>query len=175
MKQKLMTVLGLSLTILAGCSSQDMPDSPMADNKYESKKSEKILAIERYIDRTHKLSTRGAETPLLPYVVDGDTVMFVANYPDGGFEIFSNDLALPMVLVKSKTGEYNPYGKIVKSPFDEFIVETGEVIAENQTTDNDIAPNITWSVYSNREEEGDGEGGMQYVGTAYELDNEIYS
>ena len=58
MKQKLMTVLGLSLTILAGCSSQDMPDSPMADNKDESKKSEKILAIARSIDLTHKLATR---------------------------------------------------------------------------------------------------------------------
>ncbi|MDE6009531.1 MAG: hypothetical protein K2G90_10040 [Muribaculaceae bacterium] len=170
----MMTVLGLSLTILAGCSSQDMPDSPMADNKYESKKSEKILAIERYIDRTHKSSTRGAETPLLPYVVDGDTVMFVANYPDGGFEIFSNDLALPMVLVKSKTGSYNPYDKITKTPFDEYLADAAKTIAANkgEVVDSDI--NVTWKVFTKSSYIEDTRA-LQYVGQAAEVNFKEYT
>lgn len=175
MKKYFMIALGLILTVLAGCSSQDMPDTPMNDNSVKSVKSEKQLAIERYIDRNHKSVTRGEDVALLPYVVDGDTVMYVANYPGGGFDIFSNDLALPMVLVKSNTGEYNPYGKIVKAPFDEFLAEAGEVIAENQNSDNEIAPNITWSVYSDRDDEGGGEGGMNYVGTGCEVDESEYT
>ncbi|MDE6226198.1 MAG: C10 family peptidase [Muribaculaceae bacterium] len=174
MRNSWITVGGLLFSILVGCTSNDQPDVPNIDAAIQLIKSEKQQAIERYIDRTHKTTTRGSEIPLLPYIVDGDTVMFVANYPDGGFEIFSNDLALPMVLVKSKTGAYNPYGKIVKTPFDEFLAEAGETIAENQSTNNNIDADITWSVYSNREEERN-EGGESYVGTGCEVVEREYT
>lgn len=39
-----------------------------------------------------------------PYVVDGDTVLFLANYPSGGWEIFSNNRSLPMSFASSNEG-----------------------------------------------------------------------
>lgn len=174
MKIKWNLTFGLLLTALAGCTSQDMPDTPTSDNNAEVVKSEKVLAIERYIDRNHKSVTRGEEIQLLPYMVDGDTVMYVANYPGGGFEIFSNDLTLPMVLVKSNTGEYNPKSQLLKSPFDTFLEGTAINIASMNGNSVSLTPDTTWMIYS-RLSTMETIGNKKHIGVGVEVSSKEYT
>lgn len=174
MKKSWIITLGLLFTVLVGCTSDDMSDISMNDSNTITVKSEKQLAIERYIDRNHKSATRGSEVPLLPYVVEGDTVMYVANYPEGGFEIFSNDLALPMVLVKSKTGFYSPYGKIEKTPVDEYLYNAAKAIAILMKDSIHEEMNMTWKRFT-QSHTNKGTRSECYVGQAAEINVKEYT
>ena len=43
---------------------------------------------------------------LEPYVMDGDTVAWIANY-DEGWELLSNDRRSPLVLARSESGRFS--------------------------------------------------------------------
>lgn len=42
---------------------------------------------------------------IVPYVYEGDTVMYVVNYAEG-WELLSNDTSVPMVLAHAQSGSY---------------------------------------------------------------------
>lgn len=169
------------LLLTAACAEEDFgiaqPESPQNSES----QSANILAISEYIKSHHK-STRGG-IDLLPYVVYGDTIFYVANYPEGGFEIFTNDQSLPMVFAKSKEGSFNPYIKFVKDPFNEYFENTAKTIADTKDSEVTLFDEVDsqWKKHSTRSDSDDrdhGEGGDGepiYVGDAYEATKSIYT
>jgi hypothetical protein len=47
------------------------------------------------------------EYTLSPYIYKGDTIMYVANYQSGGWELLSMDYRAPLVVMSSETGTFN--------------------------------------------------------------------
>ena len=88
---------------LISCSEIETLNEPSLT---ASTSSEEILEnINSYIAITHENHTRvnGCDYNISPFILDGDTVFYVANYDDG-WQIFSNSSAAPMVLATSATG-----------------------------------------------------------------------
>lgn len=166
------TALLSMLLLLAACQQYDVADI-MDGSQPPTAKSRNLSTIENYISKTRGKKTRAATTNIIPYIVNGDTVMFVANYPEGGFEIFSNDTRLPMVLAKSKTDSYYPNHLGQLSPFEEYMKDTAEKL-QSIGVDSSSEPEdeSLWSVYSIRDGScsGGGDDGKVYqeVGIALE-------
>lgn len=96
-------VFFLSLICLVSCV--EIEDN---QERYESdavKNSVLLDNIMSYIAATHEPATRGGDSyyNIYPYLYEGDTVLYVANYDDG-WQIFSNSEIAPMVLASSETG-----------------------------------------------------------------------
>lgn len=186
---------GLSISLLvSGCANDDFDQLQPNPSAFSSTESTNVQAIKAYIASRHK-GTRSNTPELLPYIVDGDTVFYVANYPEGGFEIFTNNQTLPMVFVKSKEGHFNPYGNIIQSPFEEYFKETAKSIAtlSDEVQAADATPQ--WSHFSvmplsdgdgsgrgeggGNGDNGDNGGGLDpdpvYVGTGYEYSKSVYT
>lgn len=178
MNKNLSFLLLCAISIFAGCQSLDIPDS---DSRlgFSITESAKVATIRNYVKTKTKDKTRAAIYDITPYVISGDTVLYVVNYNGGGFEIFSNDYRLPMVLAKSETGSYYPNSFSEKTPFEEYINEramnlhvigkTGESEAEGQ-----------WELYapkrlsnSNSEPDKEDEDG-RFLGYAYDSFEEEY-
>lgn len=93
------------LSLICFVSCVEIEDN---QERYESdavKNSVLLDNIMSYIAATHEPATRGGDSyyNIYPYLYEGDTVMYVANYDDG-WQIFSNSEIAPMVLASSETG-----------------------------------------------------------------------
>ncbi|MDE5673202.1 MAG: C10 family peptidase [Duncaniella sp.] len=144
-------LIGLLVSMLTGCSNDDL--FSLAENKSEDRlcevvNSQNVIAIKNYIAKHHGHVSRSAENLLRPYVVDGDTVIYIANYGDG-WEVFSNDPRVPMVLMKCEDGNFHPTTFDSQSPFDAFFNSTVEYL--NSVKKTDFAPtdtiNSEWLAY----------------------------
>ena len=91
--------------------------------------SENVSIIENYLSKTHRGLTRGENYTLIPWIVEGDTVMYIANYGEG-WEVFSNDTRVPMVLMKSENGSFYPNVLDRNSPFEELFQNTAVYLNE---------------------------------------------
>ena len=120
MKTKLVKYLLMSLT-LTGCSQDELlqPDNFVDSVSVTKTRSANLKAINNYLSKGKRVASRTTEDVLVPYIVDGDTVMFIANYGEG-WEIFSNDVRIPMILMKSETGSFYPTTFNADSPFEQF-------------------------------------------------------
>ena len=78
---------GMLVALLTGCSSDDdvlsVNENLPGGEVCEVATSQNVKAIAKYIGRHHRTVSRSAETLLSPYIVDGDTVMYIANYGEG--------------------------------------------------------------------------------------------
>lgn len=148
MKKNILT-LGL-LTLILGafsCCSDEETISDFSESDSSScinvSKENPINLIENYIENTHG-STRAEESYLLsPIEYEGQTVMYVANYQEGGFDVFSAKLYAPMVLMSSD------YGSIDMSDTDnmpESLVDVIWGIAQSiyEMTDTDAPTDESW-------------------------------
>lgn len=98
MYKRCFILTGLAL-LLGACQSDfsdvgDNVDRPENSNVC----SRNLVAIKNYLNHVRPTATRAGAVSIMPYVVNGDTVMYVANYEEG-WEVFSNDNRLPMVLM----------------------------------------------------------------------------
>lgn len=157
--------------VLSACTTQEFED---ATSVSQTSSSEKIQIIQSYISNLHPNATRSGNINILPYIIDRDTIFYVANYPGGGFEIFSNDFALPMVLVRSKEGTFNPFSKLEKTPFDEFIYEAGCNIAINKDFDSKERDS-SWNFFSDSTSSKTNNSGLKHVGEGYEVSLKEYT
>ncbi|MDE6814180.1 MAG: Spi family protease inhibitor [Duncaniella sp.] len=146
------TLFGMLVALLTGCSSDDdvlllNVNLPVGE-VCESATSQNVKAIAKYIGRHHHTVSRSTETLLSPYVVDGDTVMYIANYGEG-WEVFSNDPRVPMVLMKSDSGNFYPTALDNESPFDALFQNTAHYLSS--VKNKDFAPtdtiNSEWMAY----------------------------
>ncbi|MBD5265598.1 MAG: hypothetical protein HDS44_01350 [Bacteroides sp.] len=151
MKLKL-ALFGMLVALLTGCSSDDnmlsVNENLSGGEVGEVATSQNIKAIAKYIGRHHRTVSRSTETLLSPYVVDGDTVMYIANYGEG-WEVFSNDPRVPMVLMKSDSGNFYPTALDNESPFDALFQNTAQYLSS--VKNEDFAPtdtiNSEWMAY----------------------------
>lgn len=150
MKTKLI-LAGLFITMLAGCSSDDVfsaNENQPEEELCEVASSQNVMAIKKYISKHHSSASRSTENLLYPYIVDGDTVMYIANYGEG-WEIFSNDPRVPMVLMKCEDGSFYPTAFNIESPFEAFFQNTAEYL--NTVKKSDFAAtdtiNTEWLAY----------------------------
>lgn len=151
---RLLINLALILSILS-CSVEREPNysnSEKDSNIEESLLSPELAAIREYIKRNKQNVTRAEDLSLKPYIVEGDTVMFIANYGEEyGWEVFSNDLRMPMVLFKSETGTYIPSISFDMSPFDIFFKETAEkLLLLKKDINGDVDVNQEWCRYNQK-------------------------
>lgn len=89
---------------LGSCSSDNLPELTPAADSYKTVESVQLRSIKKYL-RTSRKGTRSGDCLITPYVIEGDTVMYVAQF-ESGWELFSNSLAAPMSLMKSETGTF---------------------------------------------------------------------
>lgn len=166
-----------ALFLLTACQQTECIEFENS-SKSQLSVSHNIATIENYISKTKGINTRSGNHRLIPYIVNGDTVMYVANYENGGFEIFSNDKRLPMVLVKSKTGYFIPNNPADKSPFEAYISDTADCL-QKIGIDSTAEPTGLWNVYavSRLRNENENENGAEYrnVGIATEIDEKEWT
>ncbi len=150
MKTKIILV-GIFINMFTGCSSDDVflaIENHPEKNLCEVASSQNVLAIKNYISKHHRSVSRSTENLLYPYIVDGDTVMYIANY-GVGWEVFSNDPRTPMVLMKCEDGSFYPTAFNNESPFDAFFQNTAEYL--KSVKKSDIAStdtiNTEWLAY----------------------------
>lgn len=176
---KILTIIGVA-ALLVSCQQTETIE--LENNVSDHQVSSNLMTIKNYISKTKRSKTRSNDITLIPYIVKGDTVMFIANYPGGGFEIFSNDNRLPMVLVKSKTGYFLPNNPLENSPLGEYVANAAQSL-QKIGLDNAAEPQGMWQVYSvnGSGEDGrdPGEGGgtpvFREVGIAMEYDETTYT
>ena len=153
-------LFGMLVAMLTGCSSDDdvlSVNEPLTEEGVcEVVTSQNVKAIAKYIGRHHHTVSRSAENLLSPYVVDGDTVMYIANYGEG-WEVFSNDPRVPMVLMKSDIGNFYPTALDNESPFDALFQNTAQYLSS--VKNEDFAPtdtiNSEWMAYGIKPLEND--------------------
>lgn len=136
------------LALLLGACQSDFPDVGDNVDKPENSHvcSRNLAAIKNYLNNVRPTATRAGAISIMPYVVNGDTVMYVANYEEG-WEVFSNDNRLPMVLMKSETGSFNPYFLDRSNPFDCYFEDAAKSL-QSIGIDNTENPEGMWQVYS---------------------------
>lgn len=144
--------ISLSVVILTGgCHEEEFPEPILLEdaNSFCSEfHSDNVNAIRNYLLSSGKLKTRSAEESVHPYVVDGDTVMFIANYNEG-WEVFSNDIRLPMSLIKSDAGSFYPASLNLPTPFEQFFNATAHrlsVLKKSPVSEKDTI-NSDWLAY----------------------------
>lgn len=140
----------LASIVLCSCSTDEIvsevPDTD--DSNITSNLSVTEAAILKSIKRNHP-QIRSNTLEMIPYTLYGDVVFYVVNY-DEGWEIFSNDLHLPMMIMKSETGNFNP-ADISKddAPFMDFMKHTASTIHDVMEGKVEIQdePDATWMPY----------------------------
>ena len=95
--------------LVAGCQTLDLSPSMTNSDKCTASfsSSTKVTSthISAYLNGYKGVSeTRSAEIAIDPLLNGADTVMYLVNYPQGGWEVLSADIRAPKVLVMSKGG-----------------------------------------------------------------------
>ena len=72
---------------------------------------------------------------ITPYIEDGDTLLYIAQY-DNGWEIYSASHAAPMVLFSSDTGKFDIDDNTLISPLKDMILACAHKIKEFVNEDN---------------------------------------
>lgn len=102
---KKLLLLFVGLLCFVGCSD----DVEVVEyNSFEveiSAKTSNLDYIKQRIGMEHPQTRAGEMVSIEPYVYEGDTVMYIVNYEDG-WELYSNDTSVPMVIAKAEQGNY---------------------------------------------------------------------
>ena len=167
----------LGLTLFLGACQDVIPeDSVRMERQNMSRAYNKnLIAIRNYLNQVRPAATRVGEVDIIPYVVNGDTVMYVANYEEG-WEAFSNDNRLPMILMRSESGSFNPYFLDRSNPFECYFENAGKSM-QAIGIENTESPDGMWQLYSSSPTNPNPGNSQQYmmVGTAYEVSSITYT
>lgn len=98
-----------AIMIVAGCQRIDLPCvQQIQDNEISLISSSKKVSpdmVETYLKAFKGVvSTKVADVTVDPVMNGGDTVMYLVNYPEGGWELLSADKRIPTRLMVGETG-----------------------------------------------------------------------
>ena len=108
MKTYIRIFLGVMM-VMAGCQTIDLPCVQQIQDNAPSSISSSMKVnpdvVETYL-RAFKgvVSTKVADVTVDPVMNGGDTVMYLVNYPEGGWELLSADKRIPTRLMVGETG-----------------------------------------------------------------------
>lgn len=163
-------LLILTSLSISSCSQNELPNPNMAEAPVVSLKQQ---AIKRYIDQRHPVKSR-SNTQLIPILQHGDTVAFLANYTEG-WELFSNNTSLPMVLMKSEKYNFYPnVGALSDESDSSFLDFYNGLINGLSSYPEDEDPNPTWVLYSEDRDPGV-DPVPSFVGIAATVEKQTYT
>lgn len=95
--------------VIASCvvSCSGIPDmvEVMVEEVTSDENSVSLNVVDRYITAVKGLSrTRADQSEITPVLNEGDTVMYLVNYPEGGWELLSADKRVPTRLMVGEDG-----------------------------------------------------------------------
>lgn len=113
-----------SFSFLMSCNNDDLSESLQSGGYGNDFSTTVIDCIEKYINITRGTDDTRASSDsyeITPYIINGDTALYVVNY-DSGWQIFSNSFKAPLVLAFSETGNLDINDEVFKdSPLSSYI------------------------------------------------------
>lgn len=134
-----MFLMAIPLLLLGACA-QEADD--LIEKNETNGQCDSTDPLIRYINIKNG-ETRSNETvSISPYIYENDTVMYVAQHPDG-WELYSNDRRFPMILMKSEDGTFNvsEFSSAVKAE----IMDMAAAIHQTKIEDPDLPTDESWS------------------------------
>ena len=122
MKKKLLSLF-LIVCVSVSCTDtlEQMKKAPLQKNVAQTGLVRNLNDYVSYFSAKKNATKSTNSYTMEPYVYKGDTIMYVVNYNDGGWELLSTDYRAPLVLVSSDTGAFNsgidehPYLNLIKN------------------------------------------------------------
>ena len=170
--KRIFQILGvISILLLSSCSQEELIIETTTPNQ---NLSENVMAINKYISLHHPTKSRNESPNLCPIIHNGDTVAFLANYNDG-WELFSNNTDLPMVLMRAESGSFYPGTFNSQNP--SFNALYNELIKNLTSEAKNDEPNPTWAIFCmpKKLKEDDGVDHWGFVGQAVEINSTKYT
>lgn len=127
-------ILFISLLFISISScTDDFVNSIIDDSNSVKKETPSPSPLEVILDnigcRSDDMVTRSSILQnIIPYVVDGDTALFIVNYPEGGYEIYSNSFYSSMRLGVSERGQCNLVDGSLPEPLSEMLEKLAESV-----------------------------------------------
>lgn len=109
MKKTLFLIFCTSLLFVSCSSELEQTINDSLPNQIKKPETGVMKNIKNYINHmgSNGISSRNTnDCTISPYIYKGDTIMYVANYSDG-WELFSTDHRVPMIMMSSDTGTFN--------------------------------------------------------------------
>lgn len=127
----------IAFMVVAGCHSIDLPGVQCKQENDTSSYSSTIKVsadmVETYLKAFKGVAaTKVTDVTVDPVMNGSDTVMYLVNYPEGGWELLSADARLPKVLVKCDDGNVTS-DQLFSSPVDgQLYVNLSDFISDIQ-------------------------------------------
>ena len=138
MKKHLFSVF-CTILLFVSCSSElERTINDVSPNQIKKPETGVMKNIKNYINYmgSNGLASRNAnDCTISPYIYKGDTIMHVANYSDG-WELFSTDHRVPMVIMSSDTGTFNSDELENSPPFATYVQNVAEELWQVKNSDN---------------------------------------
>lgn len=165
MKKYYLHISALLVLLMASCTNE--VDNIQYHNNYTGEVNElaqldntptQLQNIQNYIKngKFPGASTRSLQSiSINPYVIDGDTAMYIANYGDG-WEVFSTDQRTPFVLLSSDTGNLDMDDNNLPPALKAYVSSVADEIhqlKQVENEDNEINPE--WLIYPSSQEDMD--------------------
>lgn len=147
MKKLLISILGL--LCMASCNdSAEVVEESCPNFEFETQTSFSNLDyIQQRIGMEHPQTRAGETVSIEPYVYEGDTVMYIVNYEDG-WELYSNDTSLPMILGKSDTGSLDLNSNSIPENLKGYFENTAALIHARFSTGLSNSQSVgEWGIY----------------------------
>lgn len=97
--------LFLSVAV-SGCTDLEQLDNSVPSKFFFDADDTTLEIIKNEIGYADNLTRSSSNTSIVPYVYDEDTVMYIVNYSEG-WDIFSSNKYVPMILASSEKGNIN--------------------------------------------------------------------
>ena len=157
MKKSLLSLNVLTLLLVCSCSNE-LEDIQNSSNEFheifeiaQAGNTPKALKnIQNYIKNG---KFKGADTRSMkdisiePYVIDGDTAMYIANYTNG-WELFSTDQRTPLIMASSETGSFDVNNEDFPPALKASVFSIANEIHQlKQIENDDNFVNQEWMIY----------------------------
>lgn len=118
--------LFLSVAV-SGCTDLEQLDNSVPSKFFFDADDTTLEIIKNEIGYADNLTRSSSNTSIVPYVYDEDTVMYIVNYSEG-WDIFSSNKYVPMILASSEKGNINLQDTSLTSIFKLYMDDLAEYV-----------------------------------------------